>query len=161
MRADDLLALVHPQVETEPHRRARLTQITLDKFRDQPFEFGTCDCVRIAAFHLKQFGYKPGLSRGGAYKTANGARAALKRAGFKSLTEAIDKLGLPRIAPLQRRIGDLLMGDGAVDEFGFGALGVYLGNGRLLTFAEGEPNAVVIELKKNVPTITWEVRPRG
>lgn len=157
MRADELAGSA---AETELDRRARITQATLDKFRDQPFAFGKCDCVRIAGFHLREMGYNPKLARGGAYKSALGAKAALNRAGYGSLAEALDGLYLPRIAPARAKIGDLVMGEGDLDEYGIGILSVYLGNGRILTFAEGYPSTVVGQ-PKLAPTAAWEVRPRG
>lgn len=95
----------------------------------------------MAAFHLKQMGHKPQLAKAGSYSSALTARAALKRTGFDTLAAAIDGLGLPRIAPAEAWVGDIVMGDsGDV----FGAIGVMLGNGAMIGFHEEAIGATVM-----------------
>jgi len=122
-------------------RRVRLTTATLEHFRDREFSWGACDCVRIAAWHLRQFGYQPQLAKAGSYKTAIGARAALKRVGHATLEEALDALHLPRIAPAAAWVGDIVMGESGD---AFGALGIYLSNGAMLGFHEEAAGAAVL-----------------
>jgi hypothetical protein len=122
-------------------RRVAAAQATLDRFRDAPFAFGEADCARLVGFHLRQLGYRPGLSRGGSYRTALGARAALRRAGFASLGAWLDDVGLVRIAPAEALVGDILQGESG-DEFA--ALGVALGNLAMVGFHEDAAGATVL-----------------
>jgi len=122
-------------------RRVRLTTATVERFKDREFNWGSCDCVRIAAWHLRQFGLRPLLAKAGSYKTAIGARAALKRLGYATLEEAIDALRLPRIVPAEAWTGDIVMGESGD---AFGALGIYLGNGAMLGFHEDVAGAAVL-----------------
>lgn len=122
-------------------RRVRLTSATKDHFVGREFRWGACDCARIAAWHLRQFGFRPPLAKAGSYKSAVGARAALKRAGHETLAAALDALGLPRIVPASAWVGDLVMGESGDP---FGALGIYLGNGAMLGFHEDVPGAAVL-----------------
>lgn len=131
-----MIAATHPL-----DRRVRLTNATVRHFQGRAFRWGACDCARIAAWHLRQFGHSPQIAKAGSYKSALGAAAALKRMGYATLADAIDATGLPRITPAEAWVGDLVMGDsGDV----FGALGIYLGNGAMLGFHEDAPGAVIL-----------------
>ena len=112
---------------------ARATQAAMDRFGAHPFAWGKWDCVRMAAFHLRQLGHRPGLGRGGPYKSALGAKAALKRAGHDDLLAALDAL-MPRIAQAMARIGDIIMLE-AQGNFG-GAIHIAVGNGRTFGYHE-------------------------
>jgi hypothetical protein len=122
-------------------RRVRLTNATVRQFQGREFRWGACDCARIAAWHLRQFGHRPQIAKAGSYKSALGAGAALKRAGFATLADGIDAVGLPRIMPAEAWVGDLVMGESGD---AFGALGIYLGNGAMLGFHEDVPCATVL-----------------
>ncbi len=122
-------------------RRVAAAQKTLDRFMGQPFGWGTADCSRMVAFHLRQMGFKPALARFGSYKTAIGARAALKRAGFETLGDVLDAMCLVRIPPAAAIVGDIVQGDSGEP---LGALGIYLGNGAMLGFHEDAPGATTI-----------------
>ncbi len=123
-------------------RRVAATQATLDRFQGQPFVWGKADCSKLAIFHVKQFGWTLRIAKAGGYSTALGAKRALTRAGFKSLADAIDAHGLPRISPAAAVAGDLVQipGDEAM-----GAIGVAVGNGRVLGWHEDAPGAVVVQ----------------
>jgi hypothetical protein len=58
----------------------------------------------MARFHLRQMGHRP--TRTPRYRTAIGAKRALKIKGFDSMSEALDST-LPRIAPAQMLPGDI------------------------------------------------------
>lgn len=127
-----------------PVERAALTQATADKWlADVPFGWGKGDCIRLAADHVKRFGHKVSLSRGGSYTSALGARRALKRAGGDDLQALLDSvpslLRLP--APAFAMIGDLVTLPGSES---FDALVVYLGNGSFLGWHEVSPVCCVI-----------------
>ena len=135
-------------------RRVEVTQRTLDHFKGRPFAFGRSDCVRLAAFHLRLMGYRPALARGGSYDSALGARAALRRAGFADLAAAVDAL-LPRVPPASAIVGDIVQGEGDTP---FDALGVALGNGRIIGFHEDAGGAVVMQMR--AMTLAWRATPR-
>lgn len=115
-------------------RRVDAVQATIDRFRDKPLKLGTDDCVRMAAFALRKQGVKASLLKAGSYSSETGARRAMKRLGYETLADALDALGLPRIAPAACLPGDILSlraADG--DDL---ALAVAVGNGRALGFWE-------------------------
>jgi hypothetical protein len=124
--------------------RAKAAQATLDRYKDLPFSFEqNRDCAKMTLFHLKKMG-RPvvKLSAVGSYKSANGARAALRRMGVSDLAELADK-HFPRIAPAEALVGDLieLEGNGPL-----GTLSIYVGNGMVLTYHEDAVGAVVARL---------------
>lgn len=113
-------------------RRQQAAQATIDRFQGKPLELGKNDCARMATFCLKKLGVKVSLLKLGPYKTEIGAAKVLRDLGFANLTEAVDALGLPRIAPAMALPGDILAlraADGV-------ALTVAVGNGRVLGFWE-------------------------
>jgi hypothetical protein len=120
-------------------RRQRALQATIDKYGSRPFDWGAVDCGRVIAFHLKQLGHKIRLSKAGQYKTALGARAALKRLGYDSLPDAMDGHGLPRVPAAMALLGDIVLVPGD-DELG--ALGIYAGNGKYIGFHEDHERMV-------------------
>ena len=115
-------------------RRQQAAQAAVDRFKGQPWELGKNDCVRMAALVLRKMGHKPQLGKAGSYTTGPGALRALNRAGFTSLADALDALGLERIAPAAARVADIIMvpGEAPLD----GALTIAVGNGRVLGFHE-------------------------
>lgn len=144
----------HPMVA-----RASAAQATMDAFLDQPFswkrEVGK-DCVRLAAFDLKQLGYKPRLSRGGSYSTALGARKALKRAGYANIEAALDDLGLARMPWAHHLPGDIVALPSDED---WPALGVVVARETVLAFS---PHTGLCQLAKPPAEdirILWSARP--
>ena len=130
---------------TPMERRVAATEATKAQFEGKPFAWGTSDCVRLATFHVRQFGWKVRLARAGGYTTALGAKRALTRAGFADLAAAIDGHGLPRIALARVLVGDLVQGEGdPEDNLGFGAIGVALGNGAVLGWHPDAPGGCVL-----------------
>lgn len=114
--------------------RQQAAQATIDRFQGKPLQLGKNDCARMAVFCLRQLGVKFSLLKIGPYKTEIGAAKVLKDLGFASITEAVDALGLPRIAPAMCLPGDImtLKAVGSDDV----ALAVAVGNGRVLGFWE-------------------------
>ena len=123
-------------------RRVAAAQKTLDKWSVRPMKLGTSDCVRMAADHLRRLGYKVKLPPSGSYRTVNSALKALKARGYETLSEALDAMGLERIAPASAIVGDILMLP-AVDRLG--ALVVCMGNGRACGYHEDVPAATVLQ----------------
>jgi hypothetical protein len=109
-------------------------QATINRFQGKPLQLGKNDCARMAVFCLRQLGVKFSLLKIGPYKTEIGAAKVLRDLGFASITEAVDALGLPRIAPAMCLPGDImtLKAVGSDDV----ALAVAVGNGRALGFWE-------------------------
>lgn len=134
-------------------QRQRAAQAVVDRFLGRPLAYGSDDCARMAALALRQMGHRPQLGKAGAYRTELGAVRALKRFGHASLADAIDSLGLQRIAPAATLIGDLVMlpAEGA---FG-GALAVVVGNGRVLGWHEAVATAEI--LQPIVVTTGWRL----
>jgi hypothetical protein len=88
--------------------RVAVTQATRDAFA-RPFEWGIADCLTMAHAHLSAFGYMlPTIPR---YRTAQGARSALKRQSALSLADLLDR-NLVRIAPAAALVGDLILLEG-------------------------------------------------
>lgn len=123
-------------------RRTAATQATLDEFVGKPFRWGRSDCARLVAAHLRRLGYTVRVPSAGSYACARSALKALRARGFESMAEALDAIGLERIAPIEAVAGDIVQGEsGDV----FGALGVKLGNGRLLGYHEHAVGAAVLQ----------------
>ena len=141
-------------VKPEMIARRDAAQATLDRFMGVDFVWGKADCVRLAAFNLRQLGYKPRLSKGGAYSSFRGAVKALNLAGFSDLVEAVDAQGLPQIAPSQAVVGDLIALPG---EEGWPALTVCLGNGRVVGWKADRPDCGVMQ--PLTPILAWRARP--
>ncbi|HEY1750313.1 MAG TPA: hypothetical protein VGG29_03565 [Caulobacteraceae bacterium] len=146
------------------HLRRDAAQATIDVFNNTLFDWGKRDCIRLAAFNLKQLGYKPALARGGYYTSARGALRALKRAGFDTTLEAMDSMRCPRIAPAAALMGDVIAYSHPSMEMA--ALGVAVGNGRVLAFVEEDGGRChVIDghrtlAKAGVAAVAWRCDPR-
>jgi hypothetical protein len=120
---------MHPMI-----RRQQAVEKTLARFNDKPLTYGRDDCARMVAFCLKKMGLKASLLPGGSYSSKLGAAKALKRLGHDGLPEAVDALGLPRIAPAAALPGDIIALP--AEAFG-GALMIVVGNGRAFGFFDG------------------------
>lgn len=131
-------------------------QATLDKWGKRPFKLGTSDCVRMVAAHLRKLGYRVKLPPSGSYRTVNSATKALKASGFASVADAIDALGLERIAPAAAVAGDLLE---LPAEDGLGAYCVALGNGRVVGYIQDVPGGAQV-LQPIEYVAAWRVVPR-
>ncbi len=136
--------------------RKKATDATLEKFGGRPFALGSVDCGKMTAFHLRQLGHKVRLSKAGQYKTALGAKAALRRMGYNTLAEAMDGLGFERIAPASALVGDVISLPAEHDLWG---LGIWLGNANALAFHEGHDGLVVLTPTADAlrDAIAWRV----
>lgn len=121
--------------------RRDAAQATLDAFADQPFEWGKYDCGKMLAAHLKAMGHSVRVAPAGTYKTAIGAKGALRRMGFASLIDALDAR-FPRISPAAAIVGDVIAmpSEGPLD-----AIAIAVGNGRALAYHESVAGAVVVQ----------------
>lgn len=134
-------------------RRQKAVAATMERFRGKGFAWGSVDCAKMVAFHLKQLGHKVRLSKAGPYKTALSAKAALKRIGYERLPDAMDGHGFERIAPASALIGDVVS---FPCDHEIGALGIVVGNGNMLAFHEAHEQPVVMTM--NLVDAAWSVR---
>lgn len=137
-------------------RRAKATEATMSKFSGQAFAWGSIDCVKMGAFHLRQLGRKVRLAGVGQYKSAKAASSALKRKGFDSIIDAVDAQGLERIAPAATLLGDIVAFPG---EHGLDALVIVAGNANVIGFHEGSDALVVFTPTGDAlkDAIAWKV----
>lgn len=123
-------------------RRVAAAQATLDQWKDKPFRLGTRDCARLVASHLRRMGHKVRLPPSGSYASVRSAAKALRGMGYANLSEAMDGLGLERIAPAAALPGDVIA---LPDETPVGALAVVLSNRRVVGYHEDCVGAEVLQ----------------
>jgi hypothetical protein len=93
--------------------------------------------VKLATHALIKMGHGSGPMKGLVYASEAQGYRLMRKAGFKSLVEALDARGLPRIAPAMAMQGDLIAMD-AGEENPFGvALTVAMADQVVLGFSEG------------------------
>jgi hypothetical protein len=124
-------------------RRQQAVTATMERFGGKHFALGSTDCMKMVGFHLKRFGIKVPFSKGGQYKTALQAQAALRRGGYKTVMDVMDGLGLPRIAPAAALIGDVVA---CPADQPMGALAIVVGNGNMLAFHESQELPVIMTM---------------
>lgn len=121
---------------TPEQKRARAARACMERFEGKAFEIGKRDCVKLAAHALHVMGVKVAPLKGVRYSTLAGAVRAMRQTGFADLVEAMDALGLTRIAPARATAGDIVaLPTGADCPFGC-SLTVAIGNGAVLGFHE-------------------------
>lgn len=136
----------------DPVRRQLATKRTKDAYCGRTFAWKAGHtCVHMARFHLLGMGHKPPMMPG--FRSAIGAKRALARHGWTSVEDMLDSL-LPRIAPLEMRLGDLAAGPG-LD--GMGAVFVCLPPFKLMGWHEEADEAVVIDFNRDALTGCWRV----
>lgn len=114
-------------------RRVTATNKTLARFEGRPFKWGSVDCAKVAAFHMRQFGHKPPPASSLRYRSAILARKCLKDLGCETLPEMIDQMGLVPKVPAAAIVGDIVSFP-ADDPLG--AVGIVIGNGNMFAFHE-------------------------
>ncbi|WP_287213430.1 hypothetical protein [Sphingobium sp.] len=95
-------------------RRTEATRRTLAKYA-RPFSWRErVTCLHMARTQMRNMGHRPPSIPD--FRSALGARTALKKAGFATMADLFDSL-LPRITPAQMWVGDiaLLPGDQMFD----------------------------------------------
>ena len=133
--------------QPEMLRRVVAAQATLDHFKGKPFSIGTRDCVCLVAFHLRKLGYKIKLPPAGSYRSWRTGSKALRERGYATLPDALDALGLMRIAPAAALVGDIIQ---MPADHEIGALTVALSNGRVLGFHEDVVGAVAMQPQRTI-----------
>ncbi len=145
-----------PMPKTKLELRRDAAQATLDKYKDDAFSFESGkDCGKMAAFCLKQLGVPVrGMAKLGNYKTALGARAALKRAfGVDNLPALLDTM-FERIPPAAALPADIIELNGTGP---LGTLSISCGNGLALAYHEDFDGAVVGNVAE--PLAAWRTLP--
>lgn len=96
-------------------RRQRALEKTAGKYRGKAIDWKTVDCVRMGRSHLVQMGHKK-LPKLPQYRSAIGAKRALKDAGYSSLEAMLDQV-VARIPEAHALPGDivLLKGEGGLE----------------------------------------------
>jgi hypothetical protein len=125
---------------TELERRVAATQATEQRFRDRPFDWAkAATCIHLVRFHAAQLGHKlPIVPR---FRSALGAKKALKATGYDSLPALLDA-HFVRVPAAYLRVGDVL----AVEGDGFEALVVKGGIDKFLGWHEAEQGCTIIAL---------------
>lgn len=138
-------------------RRVAASQATLDQFGARPLQLGTADCVRMTAAHLRRLGYNVKLPPSGSYRTPRQAMKLLAARGCATLADALDQLGLERIAPAAAIVGDIVQLP-AVDALG--ALTIQLTNGRVAGYHADALDRGAVVMQPSQFAAAWRVRPR-
>ncbi|MET0439134.1 MAG: hypothetical protein ABW043_16740 [Devosia sp.] len=138
---------------TEIELRVKAAQATLDRFKSKPLKYGTNDCVRMVAMHLRKLGHRVVLPASGAYTTVKSGLRELKARGFANLAEAMDSFGFERIAPAAAVVGDVLMLPGDSE---LGSMVIALGNGRVIGYHEDAKGACTLQPVEYAAA--WRVR---
>lgn len=126
------------------NRRATAVRAVQQRYANRSFRWGSVDCVKVGAWHLRQMGYSlPALGKAGSYRSALSARRALKRAGFEGLGDALDAQGLMRIAPAEALLGDVLLLPGTEQ---WPSLGIVAGPHLVLGFHEMADGLTVMRI---------------
>lgn len=109
-------------------QRAAATQKTFDKFKGKPFAWKDASCAHLLRTHLRNMKHRP--PKMPAFRSAVGAKRALKDMGADDLVALLNGLGLMEIPPAKMLVGDLavLPGDDGV----FDAIVVSAGNGKFM-----------------------------
>jgi hypothetical protein len=118
--------------------RADAAQAVIDKFFERKYELGKRDCCQMAAFCIQQLGHPDPLKGVKSYKTPLGARKAMRAAGVRDFAEYLDER-FERIGYASALPGDLIGLPGRFHdaEPPSTQLGVFIGNGRIIGFANG------------------------
>lgn len=122
-------------------RKARAAQACIDRFGGKGCDFRRSDCARLACHLFHHAGVKVPFLKGHSWSTEAGAYRVLRKLGFSDLLEAIDAVGLERIAPARAMPGDLVALPAKDGPWGC-ALFVMVGNGRVFGFYDGRAQVV-------------------
>jgi hypothetical protein len=135
------------------NRRVEATRKTLAKY-SRPFDWrGRMTCIHMARTQLRNMGHRPPPIPD--FRSAIGARSALKKAGFGDIATLFDSM-LPRISPAEMWVGDLALLPG--DEF-FGSICISDTAGKLIGWHEDDPSGVRPQLVLDLRSVTgaWRV----
>lgn len=126
--------------------RAAATQKTYDKFRGKSFNWQGATCGHLLRSHLRNMGHKPPPMP--SYRSAVGAKRALKDMGACDLTALLGGLGLMPILPAEMIVGDLAVLPG--DDGPFDAVVVCAGNKMMGWHGAGEGLQMIADVLPHV-----------
>lgn len=86
-------------------QRAAATKRTYDKFRGRRFDWNGCTCAHLLRAHLRHCDYKP--PKMPPFRSAVGAKRALREFGADDLVGLLRKLNLIEIAAAEAIVGDV------------------------------------------------------
>ena len=129
------------------------------KFVDRPVKWGERDCVKLFALALRKQGF--GIIeplKGVRYRTKTSGMKRFKESGFPNLVDAVDKLGLTRIAPSMTLPGDIVAMQAPDDDpFGASLMVVHTGATRRLIGLDGEGMFRVVIPDMKFVLAAWRV----
>lgn len=136
----------------EMERRRAATQKTLDRYRDKPFDWQRgITCVHLARYQMRNMGHKPQtIPR---IRSALAAKRAMGERGWPNVSAMLDE-HLPRIAPAQMLLGDLVTFPGTDT---FDAIAVCAGPQKVLSWHESATGMVVLDVTLDEITGAWRV----
>lgn len=139
--------------------RIAAAQATIDRFLETEFQWGANDCAHLAAFAIRSLGHADPLAKIDSYGTRRNALKAMRKAGINSFAEHIEKLGFEPIPPAMALPGDIVGIPAEQDDEakGWVALGVAIGQDRVLGFADGRCGWA----PTHVCSHAWRVPPAG
>lgn len=137
---------------TEIETRVAATIATEQRFRDKPFDWSkAATCVHLMRFHASQMGHKlPIVPR---FRTALGAKKALRALGYDNLPDLLDKYFM-QIPPAFMRVGDLMVAEG---EQGFHAIYIKGDKTKILGWHEHVEGCTVIDFDMNEVEKAWRL----
>lgn len=133
--------------------RGQVAQALVDKFYRQDFKLGSADCAHLIADCLVSMGHDNPLHVVPAYHDYRSAKKAMKRSGITSFSNYLDER-FERIAPAMALPGDIVGIPTEYPETFDVALGVALGQGRVLAFHEVADHGPV-----SVCVAAWRIPP--
>ena len=122
------------------------------KYRGRAFDWADkATCLHLARTQLRQMGHKPPAIP--AFRSAIGAKRAMEAAGYQTMADIFDGLGLERITPAAMLVGDLavLPGDG-----GFDAIVICAGN-KMIGWHGAADNLTMIGEAVGSITVAWRL----
>lgn len=125
-------------------RRKRAAEACRARFHNKPYKPGTRDCPLLGLHDLRHVGISVPWAKGLRWKSEADGLKTLKALGFASLIEALDSLGLARIAPAMARTADIIA---LPTTHKLGALAICMkddGGRTVLGFTDASPNAEIL-----------------
>ena len=124
-------------IEANLAKRAEATERVLKRFRDKPFAWAGANCIRLARAQAVAMGHE--LPPVPMFRTALGAKRALKKQGVETVTELLDKHFGRLPSPAFALLGDLVVCPGD-PEHQLEAVGIADGQGNIWAWSEQTGN---------------------
>lgn len=133
-------------------RRVGATEKTEQRFRDRPFDWAkSATCIHLVRYHAAQLGHElPIVPR---FRSALGAKKALKATGFDTLPDLMDA-HFERVPPAFLRVGDVLAWPGTD---GFDALFIKGDRTKFLGWGEGRDGCTIADIDVSQAIGAWRL----